>query len=103
MSLVIGISAKVTFPELIGYKKLSNGIICKLKISSNSARVCIGDRWRCAHAIVLEGDGASRYDPKFLYVVGQRVIANGFNSSESPYGCGIYFHLTREVAESYWR
>jgi uncharacterized protein DUF5758/pentapeptide repeat protein len=90
--------------ELIGYKKLSNNVICKLRIPVDAKRSNATDRkCRAEFAIVLEGEGSSRHDCTFIYKVGETVRPRESFCEDRWKECasGIHFFLTREEAEDY--
>ena len=91
--------------DLIGYKQLQGDAICKLRIPADAKRVggLVGRKCRAEFAVVLEGEGFSRRDPKFKYVVGETVRPKGaFNDSlVSECESGIHFFITRQEAEDY--
>src|SRR5579859_3747896 len=97
---------KTIVPEgdLIGWKKLSGGSICKLKIPAKAKRVggLIGRKCRAEYAKVISGAGASSHDPEFKYVVGKVVRPASFDP-DPRVECsgGIHFFITREEAEAY--
>jgi hypothetical protein len=98
--------ARELLPEgdLIVYKKLSNDIICKLKISSTTKRISslIGRKCRAESAEVLEGEGVSKHDSSCIYKIGQIVTADKFDD-DIRVDCshGIHFFITRKEAEEY--
>jgi uncharacterized protein YjbI with pentapeptide repeats len=90
--------------ELIGYKKLSGGTICKLKIPATSKRIggLIGRKCRAEFAVVLEGEGESQHGSNFVYKVGETIVPDSFD--ENPLvecSNGIHFFITRAEAEAY--
>ena len=91
--------------DLIGYKQLRGGTICKLRIPADAKRVggLVGRKCRAQFAVVLEGEGISMHDPQFKYTVGQTVKPTGeFNDSlVSECESGIHFFITRQEAEDY--
>ncbi len=90
--------------ELIGYKKLVGGSICKLRIPVNAKRSnATGRKCRAEFAVVLEGEGASQHDPNFIYKVGETVRPTESFCEDRWQECaaGIHFFLTREEAEAY--
>jgi len=90
--------------DIIGYKKLSGGVIAKLKIPADAKRHnATGRKCRAEYAIVLDGEGASQYDCGFVYKVGETVRpTNGFDPDRwNECAGGIHFFLTREEAEDY--
>ena len=89
--------------DLIGYKKLAGGVICKLRIPADAKRSnATGRKCRAEYAIILEGEGASKYDPKFVYKVGETVRPTKPFADDRWNECapGIHFYLTRIEAES---
>ena len=101
------VSAQTTITpqgELIGFKKLADGTICKLKIPADAKRSNASDRkCRAEYAIVLEGEGVSQYASDFSYRIGETVRPrepfdeNRWNECSS----GIHFFLTEEEAKAY--
>ena len=91
--------------DLIGYKKLAGGTICKLRIPADAKRVggLVGRKCRAEYAIVLEGEGFSQHDRTFRYAVGQRVEPKEKFNADIREECtsGIHFFITREEAEAY--
>ena len=91
--------------DLIGYKQLRGGTICKLRIPVDAKRVggLVGRKCRAEFAVVLEGEGFSKHDPQFKYTVGQVVKpSEAFNDSlVSECESGIHFFITRQEAEDY--
>jgi hypothetical protein len=90
--------------ELIGWKKLSNGVVCKLRIPTEAKRSnATGRKCRAEFAVVLEGAGRSKSDSTFVYEVGAIVRPQEPFSEDRWDECasGIHFFLTREEAEAY--
>jgi hypothetical protein len=90
--------------DLIGYKKLADGTICKLKIPADAKRSnSTGRKCRAEYAIVLEGEGVSEHDWTFTYKVGETVSPTKPFCEDRWEECasGIHFFLTREEAEAY--
>ena len=91
--------------DLIGYKQLRGGTICKLRIPADAKRVggLVGRKCRAEFAVVLEGEGVSKHDPYFKYLVGETVRPKeAFNDSlVSECESGIHFFITRQEAEDY--
>ena len=91
--------------DLIGYKQLRGGTICKLRIPADAKRVggLVGRKCRAEFAVVLEGEGFSKHDPQFKYTAGQVVKpSEAFNDSlVSECESGIHFFITRQEAEDY--
>ena len=90
--------------DLIGYKKLRDGTICKLLIPADAKRSnATGRKCRAEFAVVLEGEGVSMYDKKFVYKVGMTVRPTEPFCDDRWEECasGIHFFLTRKEAEDY--
>lgn len=89
--------------DLIGWKKLQGGIICKLLIKNGVKRHnSTGRKCRCERALVLEGEGISSYNSAFKYEVGKEVVADNYDPNRwNECGGGIHFFITREEAEAY--
>ena len=90
--------------EIIGYKKLRDGTICKLRIPTEAKRHnATGRKCRAEFAIVLEGEGVSRYAPSFKYKVGEIVRPRTPFDENRWEECssGIHFYLTRIEAEAH--
>ena len=89
--------------ELIGWKKLKGGVICKLRIPADSRRShAFGRKCRAEFVDVLEGAGVSSHDGVTKYAPGTRVLADKFDA-DWTHECagGIHFFITREEAEAY--
>jgi hypothetical protein len=89
--------------ELIGWKKLQGGVICKLRIPSNAKRVggLIDRKCRAEFAVVLEGDGKSQHDGT-QYKVGAHIEPDRFDPNPLvECSHGIHFFITRKEAEDY--
>jgi len=90
--------------ELLVWKKLEYGKLCRLRIPIEAARVggCIGRKCRAEFAVVLEGSGISRHDNSFEYQVGKTVRAHKFDPNPLvECSGGIHFFLTKEEAQAY--
>ena len=89
--------------DLIGWKKLKGGVICKLLIKDGTPRnSAFGRKCRCERATVLEGDGASIYDGNTRYEVGKEVVSDKYDTNRwNECSGGIHFFLTKEEAEEY--
>ena len=87
----------------VGYKKLANGIICKLSIPKGAIVFCInGSKCRTNKCKVLEGEGVSRYDNKVEYRVGKTLEIKDFDLMYNiECSTGIHFFWSREEAEHY--
>ena len=98
--------------DIIGWKKLRNGLIAKLSIPAKAKRLnSIGSRkCRAEYAIVLaiyDGKkkvkkGYGQHDSTFLYTTGATVTPDSFDP-DTRAGCshGIHFFITRFEAEEY--
>jgi len=89
----------------IALKKLSGGVICKLKVPSEAKRVTgIGQRkCRVEYADVIEGEGYPDYKKKDpYYKPGERVYPDKFDDDERV-ACsnGIHVFITRQEAEDW--
>jgi hypothetical protein len=88
--------------NLVGWKKLSGGVICKLEIPAAARRVggLIGRKCRAEYATVLEGSGTSGRGG--LYTAGKEVRPDSFDP-DPLVECshGIHFFITRQEAEDY--
>ena len=90
--------------DFIGFKKLRDGVICKLKILGGARRVggVFGRKCRAEFALVLEGEGTSTRNPSFVYKVGEIVTARpAYEDSQTECAPGIHFYLTREEAQEH--
>ncbi len=102
--LVALIAFRTILPDgdLIGWKKLIGGTICKLKIPSDAKRIggLIGRKCRAEYALVLEGDGTSERGG--IYKVGETVLPDSYDP-DPVVECsnGIHFYITRAEAEAH--
>jgi uncharacterized protein YjbI with pentapeptide repeats len=91
--------------DLIGYKKLRDGVIARLLIPAAAKRVggLAGRKCRAEYAQVLEGAGFSHYDAGFEYRVGATVRPTQAFDPSVIDACrsGIHFFITRAEAEAY--
>ena len=90
--------------DIIGYKKLNSGKICKILIPQDAKRSNATTRkCRAEYAIVLEGEGVSQHDSNFTYKVGETIRPTEPFCEDRWQECasGIHFFLTREEAENY--
>lgn len=88
--------------EFIVFKKLAGDVICKLLIPANAERLggWTGRKCRASKAIVLEGEGTSRYDRIFKYITGSTILPDKWdNDARIECSHGIHFYLTRAEAE----
>jgi hypothetical protein len=89
---------------LIGYKKLANGNIAKLRIPLAAARVnAYGSRkCRAAYATVISGTGVSKHDGVTKYAPKLKVVADKFDP-DPRVECsgGIHFFITEQEAKDY--
>ena len=104
----------LTEGEFIGWKKLPNGIIVKLKILEDSKRSrANGDKCRCDKALVLEfqnidstPSGEKEYTSneyaKCTYKVGEIVYADSWDDNRwNECSHGIHFFIDRQSAVDY--
>ena len=100
------LSIRTILPEgdLIGYKKLRDGVVCKLRIPANAKRIggLVGRKCRAEYAIVLEGEGVSQHDSSFIYKVGETIKPDEYDD-DPLVECsrGVHFFITKEEAEAY--
>jgi hypothetical protein len=90
--------------DIIGYKKLADGVICKLLIPAGAKRHnATGRKCRAEYAVVLEGEGRSGHDASFIYKTGETVRpTQPFDEDRwNECGAGIHFFLTRGEAKAY--
>jgi hypothetical protein len=89
--------------DLIGWKKLANGVIAKLRIPEDAKRShAFGRKCRAEYAIVIEGDGFSQHDSSFKYTPGATVRPDDFDPDwTQECAGGIHFFITRAEAENY--
>ena len=100
--------------EFIGWKKLPNGIMVKLKILEDSKRSrANGDKCRCDKALVLEFQNidstpsnekeyTSNVYAKCTYKVGEIVYADSWDDNRwNECSHGIHFFITRREAVEY--
>ena len=98
--------------DIIGYKKLSGGKICKLLITKEAKRVStpVGRKCRAKYAKVLEiqdgrkrpKTGRSQHDSKFIYKVGEIVKPDKYDD-DFRVECseGIHFFITLKEAKEW--
>ena len=110
--LVIAQARILAEGDIIGYKKLSGGLIAKLLIPSTAKRShAFGRKCRASEAKVLgiwNGEtkvesGVSDYNSSFVYRVGETVTPENPFSEEWMDECqsGIHFYITRIEAEDH--
>ena len=90
--------------ELIVYKKLSGGVIAKLRIPPEAARTAtpVGRKCRAEFVEVIEGEGVSMHDRTIKYAPGLTVRPDRYDPDiRAECLPGIHFFLTREEAEEY--
>ena len=100
--------------EFIGWKKLPNGIMVKLKILEDSKRSrANGDKCRCDKALVLEFQNidstssnekeyTSNVYAKCTYKVGEIVYADSWDDNRwNECSHGIHFFIDRQSAVNY--
>jgi hypothetical protein len=99
------VDARTILPDgdLIGWKKLAGGTICKLKIPADAKRVggLIGRKCRAEFVVVLAGAGSSQRGG-VVYRVGETVKPDKYDP-DPRVECsgGIHFFITRAEAEAY--
>ena len=89
--------------SIIGWKKLRDGVIAKLRIPEEARRShAFGRKCRAEFADVLEGEGVSQHDAKTKYAPGLRVTCDKWDEDfTNECSGGIHFFITREEAEAY--
>ena len=90
--------------DLIVWKKLADGSLCKLLIPAAAARSnATGRKCRAEFAVVLEGTGVSHHEPHHCrYTLGETVRADKWDPNRwLECSGGIHFFLTREEAEQF--
>ena len=100
--------------SFIGWKKVRDNLIVKLKILEDAKRSsAFGRKCRCDKALVLDiqkinGESAnipiaiSKYDRSFKYEIGKIVKADDFNNNRfEECTSGIHFFITRDEAVAY--
>ena len=89
--------------DLIGWKKLANGVIAKLRIPEAAKRShAFGRKCRAEYAIVIEGEGFSQYDSSFKYTPGETVRPDIWDDDWTrECAGGVHFFITRLEAENY--
>jgi hypothetical protein len=88
---------------IVGWKKLSGGVICKLQINAADA-VCslVGRKCRARAAVVMEGKGRSSHDLSFTYAPGQTLTVPNFDDDiRIECAPGIHFFITKKEAQEY--
>ena len=98
----------------IGWKKVTNNLIVKLKILEDAKRSsAFGRKCRCDKALVLDiqkinGESAytsiavSRYQKDFKYEIGEIVQVEDFDNNRfNECTSGIHFFITRDEAVDY--
>ena len=92
--------------DIIGYKKLDNGVICKLKIPAKAKRVCtpIGRKCRAEYAIVISGEGDSKIKDNgtIHYAPKEKVVPDSFDP-DCRVECshGVHFFITEQEAKDF--
>ena len=86
--------------SLIGWKKLRDGVICKLRIPEEARRShAFGRKCRAEFADILEGEGISQHDGNTKYAPGLRVTADKWDENwQEECAGGIHFYITKEEA-----
>ena len=99
------VSARTILPDgdLIGWKKLQGGVICKLQIPAKAERLggLVGRKCRAEFAIVLAGEGQSQHNG-MAYKMGEMVKPDKFDPNPLvECSHGIHFFITKQEAENY--
>jgi len=103
LAQVVATRSIVADGDIVGWKKLADGTICKLKIPEAAKRVggVVGRKCRAEYALVLEGEGISKRT-NFAYSVGAVVTPDSFDFNPLvECSHGIHFFITRQEAEDY--
>ena len=89
--------------QLIGWKKLKDGIIAKLSIPADARRShAFGRKCRSEFVDVIEGEGVSRHDGVTKYAPGLRVTCDKWDEDwTQECAGGIHFFITKIEAENY--
>lgn len=90
--------------DLIGWKKLQQGTICKLQIPAAAKRVggLIGRKCRAEYAIVISGRGLASHDSKTKYGPGIKVTPDKYDPNPLvECSNGIHFFITEQEARNY--
>ena len=90
--------------NLIGWKKLRDGTICRLLVPTDAKRVggMIGRKCRAEFVRVLDGTGRSDHAPVTDYAPGKIVKPDSYDGNPMvECSNGIHFFITREEAEAY--
>ena len=90
--------------DLIGWKKLNNGTIAKLRIPAAARRSCATTRkHRAEWVVVLEGEGDTEAIDRIThYAPGLTVTPDKWDNNRwRECSNGIHFFLTREEAEAW--
>ncbi len=88
--------------SFIAWKKLLDGVVCKLEIPAEAKRTSslVGRKCRAEFARVLEGEGISYYGG--TYTVGEIVRPDSYDDDiRIECSHGIHFFITRKEAEEY--
>ena len=88
---------------LIGWKKLRNGVIAKVRIPEEAKRShAWGRKCRAEFVDVIEGDGVSIHDGVTKYAPGLRVTCDKWETDwTKECAGGIHFYITKEEAEAH--
>ena len=89
--------------SLIGWKKLKNGTIAKLRIPEEARRShAFGRKCRAEFVDVIEGEGVSTHDGVTKYAPGLRVTCDKWDENwQEECAGGIHFFVHRLEAEAY--
>ena len=102
------------YGAFVSWKKVSNDLIVKLLIPEDAKRSsALGRKCRCSKAVCLAietengekadcSEVASRYDPDFIYRVGEMIEVPNFDEDRlNECSTGIHFFITRQEAVDY--
>lgn len=89
--------------SLIGWKKLKNGTIAKLRIPEDARRShAFGRKCRAEFVDVIEGEGFSTHDGVTKYAPGLRVTCDKWDENwQEECAGGIHFFTQKSEAEDY--
>jgi len=100
------VSTKTILPDgdLIAWKKLRDGTICKLKIPAEAKRVggLIGRKCRADFAVVIFGEGRDIHTGNTKYKIGEKVVPDSFDPNPLiECSHGIHFYITEQEAKDH--
>jgi hypothetical protein len=103
LKILLAVRTIVPDGDLIGWKKLCDGVICKLQIPAKAKRVggFIGRKCRAEFAVVLEGNGNSQHNG-MEYKVGETVKPDTYDPNPLvECSNGIHFFISKQEAIDY--